>query len=225
MITYFNPDYLEYILLQRTRLKTEYKLTENSSISEILNALNEMTKKDFDMIKPFIEIDKETDNKFNILDIGCGLGTIDVYISKHYPNYNIFVQDKTESIDTSKKYNGFNQEYHYYNNLDMLTSFLSYNELKNFFIIDGEQIFNISEKFDIIISLLSCGWHYSVTTYLDYIKTHLTEKGKLIIDVRNDTEESLLYDTFHNVNRLFNENEKRHDNGIVGYRYVCSKLK
>lgn len=225
MISYFNLKYIDYILLQRTRLKTEYNISSTSTLPEILVALNEMTQKDFNMIRPFIEPKKNNYTPRNILDIGCGLGTIDVYISNYYPTYKIFVQDKTEEIDTSKKYNGFNQEYHYYNNLEMLCDFLALNGLSDFLVIDGEQLFNTPERFDVIMSLLSCGWHYSLTTYLDYIKSSLTENGKLIIDVRNNTEESLLYDTFHNVNRTFNENEKRHDGGIVGYRYVCSKLK
>jgi SAM-dependent methyltransferase len=227
MIAYFDPKYIDYILLQRTRLKTEYSLSKDSNIADILNALNEMTEKDFKMIQPYI-IPPLGDDYFKertILDIGCGLGTIDVFISNYYPMYRIFVQDKTQEIDTGKKYNGFNTEYHYYNNLELLANFLTLNGLSDYLVIDGEKLFNINEKFDVIMSLLSCGWHYSLTTYLDFIKTHLSENGKLIIDVRNDTEEALLYDTFHNVFRIFNENEKRHDGGIVGYRYVCSKQK
>jgi SAM-dependent methyltransferase len=224
MITFFNPKYLEFLLLQRTRLKTEYSITESSDIKDILNALNLMTEKDFELCLPFLDDTLPKDSK--ILDIGCGLGMFDVFLSKKYEKSTVFLQDKSDTIDMiNRKYNGFNQKYYYYNNLDLLTEFISSNSVKNYKIINGEELFNINEKFDLIMSLLSCGWHYSLTTYLDYIKNHLTDTGKLIIDVRNDTEESLLYTTFHNVNRIFNENEKRHDGGIVGYRYICSKLK
>ena len=223
MITFFNPKYLEFLLLQRTRLKTEYSITESSDIKDILNALNLMTEKDFELCLPFLDDTLPKDSK--ILDIGCGLGMFDVFLSKKYEKSTVFLQDKSDTIDMiNRKYNGFNQKYYYYN-LELLTEFISSNSIKNYKIVDGEELFNVNENFDLIMSLLSCGWHYSLTTYLDYIKNHLTDTGKLIIDVRNDTEESLLYTTFHNVNRIFNENEKRHDGGIVGYRYICSKLK
>jgi SAM-dependent methyltransferase len=223
MITYFNTQYLQYILLQRTRLFTEYAITENSSQQEIVSALNKMTKRDFEMLEPFLACDTLT--KCNILDIGCGLGTIDIFISKKYPNSKIIFQDKTDNIDTTRKYNGFNETYHYYNNLDLLNDFLKQHDIQNYQIVDGENIYKINEKFDYIISLLSCGWHYTLNTYLEFIKHHLTSDGKLIIDVRSDTDEHLLYENFHNVFRIFNENEKRHDGGIVGYRYICSKVK
>jgi SAM-dependent methyltransferase len=224
MITFFNPKYLEFLLLQRTRLKTEYNITENSNIEDVLIALNSMTEKDFKLCLPFL--DETLPKNSKILDIGCGLGMFDVFLSKKYENSTIYLQDKSDTIDmANRKYNGFNQKYYYYNNLELLTEFISSNSIKNYKIVDGEELFNVNENFDLIMSLLSCGWHYSLTTYLDYIKNHLTDTGKLIIDVRNDTEESLLYTTFHNVNRIFNENEKRHDGGIVGYRYICSKLK
>ena len=223
MITYFNKDYLDYILLQRTRLKTEYNVTSDSPERDISYALSIMGYRDLELIAPYLPNNKNVDH--NILDIGCGLGVIDVLLSKHYPNANFYLQDKSESIDSNKKYNGFNQTYQYYNNIELLREFLTNNGLKTFNIVDGEEINSIILKFDVIMSLLSCGWHYSLLSYLDFIKGHLNEDGILIVDVRNETEEGLLYETFHNVNRIFNPYEKRHDGGIVGYRYVCSLLK
>jgi SAM-dependent methyltransferase len=223
MITYFNKNYLDYILLQRTRLTTEYKVTPESNERDISYALSVMGYRDLELISLFLPNIKDVD--YNILDIGCGLGVIDVLLSKHYPNAKFYLQDKSEEIDSTKKYNGFNQTYQYYNNVDLLEEFVKNNGVKNFEIVDGQNLYQTDIKFDIIMSLLSCGWHYSLLTYLEYIKDHLTTNGILIIDVRNDTEEGLLYDYFHNVNRIFNPYEKRHDNGIVGYRYICSNLK
>lgn len=223
MITYFNKDYLDYILLQRTRLKTEYNVTPDSPERDISYALSIMGYRDLELIAPYLPNNKNVD--YNILDIGCGLGVIDVLLSKHYPNANFYLQDKSEPIDFNKKYNGFNETYQYYNNIDLLKEFVTNNGLKTFNIVDGEEIRSIILKFDVIMSLLSCGWHYSLLSYLDFIKGHLNDDGILIIDVRNETEEGLLYETFHNVNRIFNPYEKRHDGGIVGYRYVCSLLK
>jgi SAM-dependent methyltransferase len=222
MITYFNKAYLDFLFIQRTRLKTEYGLSKKSSEEDICAALTQLTNKDYDLIKQYLPIDL---NNCNILDIGCGLATIDLAISRQTKNSVYYLLDKTEAIDSNRKFNGFNKEYVFYNDMDLLAEFIKNNIKDNDFVAvnAGEQA-SIKEKFKLIISLLSCGWHYSLDTYLAFIKEHLTEDGCLVIDVRNGTEEDILYKTFHNVNRLYNSAEKRHDGGIVGYRYVCNNI-
>jgi SAM-dependent methyltransferase len=222
MIKFFNKKYIDYVLLQRTRLKTEYGITTDSSEEQICDSLSQMTTKDLNLLQKYIPNLDDAD----VLDIGCGLATIDVALSKISKNANYYLLDKTQEIDFTKKFNGFNKEYVFYNNMNLLDEFCKNNiENNSYTLVDAAEINNLEKKFDLIISLLSCGWHYSLSLYLDYIKTHLKENGQLIIDVRNNTEESVLYDTFHNVGRLYNYAEKRHDGGIVGYRYTCSLLK
>lgn len=222
MIKYFNKEYIDFLFIQRTRLKTEYGLTKESSEQEICAALSEMTQKDYDLIKPYIT--NSLDN-CNILDIGCGLSTIDIALSKNTRGATYYLLDKTQDIDPSRKFNGFNKEYVFYNNMDLLNDFAKNNFTdNNFVLINADEHTQVNQRYTLILSLLSCGWHYSINNYLDYIKRKLTDNGQLVIDVRNNTEESILYSSFHNVSRLFNPGERRHDGGIVGYRYVCSKL-
>lgn len=223
MIEYFNKAYVDFLFLQRTRLKTEYGLSKESSEKEICEALCKLTKKDYDLVAGYLPANLDG---VNILDIGCGLATIDIALSSRTKDSVYYLLDKTEDIDPNRKFNGFNAEYVFYNNLDLLREFADKNVKNNTFeIVDASAHTQLDKKFKLVISLLSCGWHYSLNTYLQFIKEHLTEDGQLIIDVRNGTEEPLLYATFHNVNRLYNPAEKRHDGGIVGYRYVCSLLK
>jgi len=222
MIKFFDKKYIDFVLIQRTRLKTEYGIIPDSSEEQICSALSQMAYKDLYLIEKYIS---SLDN-CNILDIGCGLATIDVALSEKSKNATYYLLDKSQDIDTARKFNGFNKEYVFYNNMDLLDQFCKNNIQNNsYVIVDADEIKNVDKKLDLIISLLSCGWHYSINTYLDYIKYNLKEDGQLIIDVRNGTDETLLYDTFHNVNRLYNHAEKRHDGGIVGYRYICSFLK
>jgi SAM-dependent methyltransferase len=225
MIKYFNKNYIDYILLQRTRLKTEYNITPTSPEEDICKALTEMAYKDIAVVHSHLPKIPQLDYKF--LDIGCGLATIDVVLSQMYPNSKFYLQDKSEYIDPRRKYNGFNDKYYYYNNIDLLKEFLDNNGVKNYEVIDGDEIYKIpfDEKFDVITSFLSCGWHYTLNTYIDFIKQHLSPIGFLIIDVRDNTDEIMLYQHFHNVDRIYNQNEARSDNGIIGYRYVCSYLK
>lgn len=222
MIHYFNKDYTDFLFLQRTRLKTEYGLTKESNEQEICTALSAMAQKDYDLIAPYLV---DSLDSSNILDIGCGLATIDIALSRKTKGATYYLLDKTEVIDTSRKFNGFNKEYTFYNNMDLLREFVETNIAGNeVVIVNAGEHAKLDKKYTLILSLLSCGWHYSINNYLDYIKFTLAENGQLIIDVRNNTEESILYSTFHNVNRIFNPGEKKHDGGIVGYRYVCSNI-
>lgn len=218
MISYFNPKYLEYILSKSPRLKTEYNLTQNSSMSDTLSALNDVTKKDFDAIKQHLEPEKNNYSQKNILNVGCGLATLEVYITNYYPIYKCFVQDKAEEIDIIKKDESHNEPILHRNNLDLICDFLALNGLSDFLVIDGDQIYNAPEKFDIIISLLTEEQYRPAIPYFDFIKEHLSEKGKLIIDITNNTDEDLLYKTFHSVNKITNKNDS------VNNRYVCSKV-
>jgi hypothetical protein len=223
MIKKFDKKYLDYLLIQRTRLKTEYGITHDSDENDIVDALNIMTNRDFELIRSYVELD-EMDN-VNILDIGCGLACIDVFLDNYTFNSTYYLLDKTQSVDTGAKYNGFNKSYNFYNNMELLQHFAEDNFDNNKFkLVDAGTHEQLNVKFSLIMSLLSCGWHYSIGEYLNYIKETLTDDGTLIIDVRNDTEESLLYSNFHNVTRLYNPAEKRHDGNIIGYRYIC-KLK
>ncbi len=43
------------------------------------------------------------------------------------------------------------------------------------------------ESIDLVISTISWGFHYPVSTYLDSVHRILSENGSLIIDVRDDT--------------------------------------
>jgi hypothetical protein len=94
--SFFNKKYIDFILLQRTRLTTEYNITRESDESDIVNALNKMVQKDLELIEPYLPQDSE--NPFNILDIGCGLSTIDIVLSEKYSKSHFFLQDKSEDI-------------------------------------------------------------------------------------------------------------------------------
>src|ERR1035438_286721 len=94
IITKFNKKYLPYLLLQRSRLMTEYGINEESEESFITKQLSVMFDKDFNLIKP--PLPKVANN---ILDIGCGIGIINLYIYEHYNKIpNFYLMDKTAEI-------------------------------------------------------------------------------------------------------------------------------
>jgi SAM-dependent methyltransferase len=226
MIQYFKKEYLEFLVPQRTRINTEYLPTNESSEEEIANALEKMFMKDYDMIREYLPKDAS-----NILDIGCGLGLINIPLYNHYNTaVNLHLLDKTNSISSNQSVRGFNKEYVFYNSMDatrdILTSNGVLNENVHTYEVSKESIEQLYKiKYDLIISLLSCGWHYSIETYMDLIKNTLSPNGVLVLDIRHDTNQlEYAKDNFELIGKVVNTAESKHTGGTIGDRYFF-KLK
>lgn len=225
-ITKFNSRYFKYLFPQRTRLKTEYGLSLESSSDDINKALTSMMLKDYDMIKEFLP-----ENVSKTLDIGCGVGLIDIALYHHYNrNIKLYLLDKTNDIDENTSIRGFNKEYVFYNSMNSTIDTLTSNGVDLFDIFEyevSEDNINIlkTEKYDVIISLLSCGWHYSIETYIDLIKNTLSPDGVLILDIRHNTDQlQYALDNFKLIAHIINHAESKHTGGTIGDRYIF-KLK
>jgi len=224
-INKFNKEYFKFLFPQRTRLKTEYALTLDSSQDQINDALTTMMIKDYNMIKNYLPT-KIT----NSLDIGCGLGLIDIALYNHYNGeVNIHLLDKTNVIDENTSVRGFNKEYIFYNSMDSTKDTLVSNGVKENSIFTYEVTKNNIEqlnqnKYDLIISLLSCGWHYSLETYINLIKNTLTSDGVLILDIRHDTGQlDYAKEHFELLYTVVNTAESKHTGGTIGDRYIFKK--
>jgi len=224
MIKKFNKDYFKYLFPQRTRLMTEYGLSNDSEDGIVRNQISKMVEKDYDMIKDFLP--KSCNS---VLDIGCGLGLIDLAIYNHYGKVNLNLLDKTQDLDESKPLRGFNgKKYSFYNSLDASRATLEGNgvnpkDISCYEVDSHRELYN--NKYDVIISLLSCGWHYSIELYVDLIQKCLSPEGVLILDIRSNTDQLEYAKThFELVNVVVNTAESKHDGGTIGDRYVF-KLK
>lgn len=129
----------------------------------------------------------------SILDIGCGVGGIDVLLFRHYENKSqlkLHLLDKTQTSD--RVYYGFQNKGAYYNSLELTREFLAKNgfpvESVNLYEATADARIPLDGKVDLVISLLSWGHHYPVSTYLEQVYEHLRPGGYLILDIRNNTE-------------------------------------
>ena len=128
-------------------------------------------------------------NLSSVLDIGCGVAGIDVMIARHYEKLwkkvNFYLLDKTEL--NKKVFYGIEKTAAYYNSLDVARDFLIANGVSNEDIhtqeVTGNPVFP-NKQFDLVISLISWGFHYPVETYLEEVYKLLKIGGKLIIDIR-----------------------------------------
>lgn len=128
-------------------------------------------------------------NANSILDIGCGVAGIDIFLNKHYGSPNIYLLDKTEM--PSKVYYGLTNKGCYYNSLEIAKKLLEENGVDSLNIHIEEATddkIHFDAKFDLVVSLISWGFHYPVSTYLDEVYEKLNDGGVLIIDVRKKSE-------------------------------------
>ncbi len=126
----------------------------------------------------------------SILDIGCGVGGINLFLSSHYEDKQpiFYLFDKTQVSDSV--YYQFKDDSAFYNSLEVAAETLRNNNVdeKNLHKLDAHE-FNLSELdgVDLCISLISWGFHYPLDTYLDDVLDCLAENGSLLLDFRKGT--------------------------------------
>ena len=167
-------------------------------------------EREYDNLKKYLPERPE-----NILDIGCGVAGIDILLYKHYSqkdcNPSFYLLDKTEI--NSKVYYGLEKEAAYYSSLDVAKQLLIENGVDKLKIFiqeaTGSPVF-LNKKFDLVISLISWGFHYPVSTYLDEVYNSLNMGGTLIIDVRKDSGgEELLKNKFGSFEVIYEARKHR----------------
>ena len=137
-------------------------------------------------------------NCSRVLDIGCGLGGIDLMIYNHY-NGNVELNLLDYSKIDDKIHYGYQNTGSIYNSLELSKEFLVMNGVdeSKIKIHNAENEFPIG-RFDVILSILSCGFHYPVSTYLDKVKDCLD--GVAIFDIRkHSNQEDELRKNFNHV--------------------------
>lgn len=127
----------------------------------------------------------------NFLDIGCGVAGIDVFIYKHYDNRPCaYLLDKSQ-LEKSIYYS-FKRKGAFYNSLNIAREVLAINgiaaEKINLIEANDNNDINVSKKMDLIISLISWGYHYPVEVYIEQVCEKLNVNGLLIIDIRKQSD-------------------------------------
>lgn len=126
----------------------------------------------------------------SILDIGCGVAGVDCFLGEHYEKKpDIFLLDKTKT-EKNIWYN-LNNKGAFYNSLDISKRVLIENEIpqNKIHVIEATQNndIEIEKNIDLVISLISWGYHYPVDIYLSQVYDLLSDGGVVILDIRKGT--------------------------------------
>ncbi|QNI50230.1 hypothetical protein SynRS9915_00508 [Synechococcus sp. RS9915] len=123
-----------------------------------------------------------------LLDIGCGLAKESELIQKKYGT-DLYL------IDGDFKDNGSSRNRDIaFGDVDSFSFYSSLTDLRNSFnsrklryqLFDANDLNLPPVKFDLIMSLLSCGFHYPVSAYKDLILAHSHPDSIIIVDLRKD---------------------------------------
>ena len=182
-------------------LFTNFFINFNQAKNIALDAEN-LFKSEIDTFKDFLP--KKINN---IIDIGCGLGIINILLNKFYNNQiNFYLLDKNR-IDKKIRY-GFSSNYESYNDLNETKQILIDNDVNenNLFIFDVEKEFHINVKVELVISLKSMGYHYPLDTYLKLFNKCCNENSTFIFDASDGYyNENLLKKYFENITIIHEE--------------------
>ena len=187
------------------------------SQKEIENKINDEFLKEFNSIKSYLPKSSK-----NILDIGCGLGVINIYLNDYYSKKSYFTLIDKNYIDKKVTY-GFNNNSESYNKLEVTKDFLMSNGFKTeqLQLINADENFVLNNKYELIISLFSMGYHYSIKNYIDIIKKNSTKSTKVIFDL------SMEYNELNEVKKYFNKVVIiKNDNEVKQnyLRLLCSEI-
>ena len=122
-----------------------------------------------------------------IFDIGCGLAYESELFQKKYKS-ELYLLDGDfgyTSDNTRDVGYGAVDNFQFYNSIDTLKESYNNRGLKYNFIDANNIQIKDNITFDLVYSILSCGFHYPVETYTDLIKKHTSPTSRIIMDIRN----------------------------------------
>lgn len=146
-----------------------------------------------------------------ILDIGCGIPALQAYLFNLLDsNPQLFLLDRTR-IEQSNWYL-YEEKSAFYNSLEIGEEILKLNKVppENINLIEAPDDGNITlepKSLNLIISTISWGFHYPISTYIESVYNILSDSGILIVDVRKNTEGEGLLNTLF-VTEVIKEEKK-----------------
>lgn len=155
-----------YIKLHRTNLRNH---------EDVPRAYAEQVRRDYELLAPHLPATLS-----RVLDIGCGIGGIDVLIHQNHGRPQMDLMDGT-GVAAAKF--GFLERLEPYNDMQVTMDVMRMNR------VDGASCLDLMSEldegaYDLVLSLLSWGHHYPVRIYLSRVTQALKPGGLVVLDLR-----------------------------------------
>lgn len=162
-----------YLIAQRGALD-DMRADTHAWSEKYTDALN----LEFDRLRPFLPADCDS-----ILDVGAGMGGIDVLLSEYYEyECDITLLDGIDDPPDMRRHR------HTFSHFGVAKDFLAMNGVwpKRIHCLDAKALPGIAPRFfDLIVSFKSWCFHYPPRVYLDFIASGcIAERTLLMVDVR-----------------------------------------
>lgn len=120
----------------------------------------------------------------SVLDIGSGMAGIDVLLGRRYPRATLHLLDKQGvSVRVNAGFNARAEDFAHYNDFALATELLAGNGVRNRVICHDMNRYPFPDaEFDVVVSLLSWGFHYPIASYAPRCS------GVMVVDVRKGTD-------------------------------------
>lgn len=129
-------------------------------------------------------------NNTKILDIGSGVGVIDLLLLKQNPTLNIFLLDKEDLVLNPNVF--YAEDYFFYNSWNPVIDCIENSNLNKDSITFLDTTDDWPQELDVITSYFSWCMHYPKEVYWDRVLKHLSPNGMLVIDIRNLKERNVV---------------------------------
>jgi hypothetical protein len=129
-----------------------------------------------------------------ILDIGCGLAFESrMFNKKHGSKLWLLDGDVKDNPEISREIRFGNVDtMAFYNRLDDIEQVLQEDNIQDYTMLDVNNfVIATEQKFDLICSWFSCGFHYPLDAYKNLILAHSHRDTELIFDLRTKAVDTL----------------------------------
>lgn len=125
-----------------------------------------------------------------VLDIGSGIGVIDLLLSRYLPRSKFYLVDREDFGFRPGIY--YDEQYPFYHSWKPLYDAIDATGIdrNRFTVLDPKDDF--PKEVDCVTSYLSWGWHYPKDIYWKRVMNSLKVGGKLIMDVRSLGDRDIL---------------------------------
>jgi hypothetical protein len=129
----------------------------------------------------------------SVLDIGCGLAGIDLhlyeYLRANDPNFYLLDRNHVED----RVWYSFEANGAFYNSLELAKLNLVRNGVPEDRVHcveapDDGNLDGVIRSVDLVISTISWGFHYPISTYLESVTGIISDGGVLLVDIRKGTD-------------------------------------
>ncbi|HEU4409995.1 MAG TPA: hypothetical protein VFS43_32370 [Polyangiaceae bacterium] len=123
-----------------------------------------------------------------VLDIGCGVAGLDVFLERHYRGQEAHFYLLDKSRTEKAVYYDMASKGAFYNSLGVAEDLLSGNGVprRRIHLLEANDAneVRVDRPVDVVVSLISWGFHYPVATYAKQVREALADGGVVILDVR-----------------------------------------